>query len=190
VEPRAVRKGGLAAGPEQPEDPPMPRAYAITAEAIAKERSRVQDDLEAIDPANVIQLEQLELPPLGAGDVHLKILAVSGEHNVDHAAIADTANIVEVRGGKIYPGNSAVAEVLAVGEGVTKFKAGDIVVTHANGEPDEFGFPLRIWAYDQPDSIGWYSLPPLASGRGDLSGQGLAQAAREAQRVELRWRCR
>ncbi len=30
-------------------------------------------------------------------------------------------------------------------------------ITHCNGEPDDFGFPLRIWAYDQPDSIGWYS---------------------------------
>lgn len=135
----------------------MPRAYAITADAIAKERSRVNDDLAAMNLANVIQLDELELPPLGPGDVHLKILAVSGEHNVDHAALADTMNIVESRGGKIYPGNSAVGEVLAVGEGVTRFKPGDVVVTHANGEPDEYGFALRIWAYDQPESIGWYA---------------------------------
>jgi crotonyl-CoA reductase len=47
--------------------------------------------------------------------------------------------------------------VLEVGDQVTKFKAGDVVITHCNGEPDEFGFPLRIWAYDQPDSIGWYA---------------------------------
>jgi NADPH:quinone reductase-like Zn-dependent oxidoreductase len=31
-----------------------------------------------------------------------------------------------------------------------------VVVTHCNGEPDIYGYPLRIWAYDQPDSIGWY----------------------------------
>jgi NADPH:quinone reductase-like Zn-dependent oxidoreductase len=135
----------------------MPRAYAITSETISRERSRVGDDLEAIDVANVIQLDEVELPPLGPGDVHLKILAVSGEHNVDHAALADTVNIVEARGGKIYPGNSAVGEVLATGEQVTRFKVGDIVVTHANGAPDEYGYPLRIWAYDQPDSVGWYA---------------------------------
>ena len=88
--------------------------------------------------------------------MHLRILAVSGEHNVDHAVLADTDGIAAARGGKIYPGNSAVGEVLAVGAEVKRFKPGDIVLTHCNGEPDQYGFPLRIWAYDQPDSIGWY----------------------------------
>ena len=70
---------------------------------------------------------------------------------------ADTINIAEARGGRMYPGNSAVGEVLEVGDQVTRFKVGDIVITHCNGEPDEYGFPLRIWAYDQPESIGWYA---------------------------------
>ena len=88
--------------------------------------------------------------------MHLRILAFSAEHNVDHAVLADTGNIAAARGGKIYPGNSALGEVLAVGPSVTSVKPGDIVITHCNGEPDAYGFPLRIWAYDQPESIGWY----------------------------------
>ena len=36
-------------------------------------------------------------------------------------------------------------------------QVGDVAITHCNGDPDRFGFPLRIWAYDMPDSIGWYS---------------------------------
>ena len=134
----------------------MPRAYAITAEAIAEERKRVGDDLTKFDVSRVIRIDELELREMGPHDVHLKILAVSAEHNVDHAALADTVNITELRGGKIYPGNSAVGEVLAVGGQVTRFKPGDIVITHCNGEPDIYGYPMRIWAYDQPDSIGWY----------------------------------
>src|SRR3546814_10255887 len=63
----------------------------------------------------------------------------------------------EARGGKMYPGNSAVGEVIEVGSGVEGFAPGDVVVTHCNGDPDRFGYPLRIWAYDMPDSIGWYS---------------------------------
>jgi NADPH:quinone reductase-like Zn-dependent oxidoreductase len=135
----------------------MPRAFAITAEAIAKESERVGGDLEKFDVSRVIQLDQLELREMGPRDVHLRILAVSAEHNVDHAALADTVNITKLRGGQIYPGNSAVAEVLEVGREVSRFAPGDIVVTHANGEPDAYGYPLRIWAYDQPDSIGWCS---------------------------------
>jgi NADPH:quinone reductase-like Zn-dependent oxidoreductase len=135
----------------------MPKAYAITAAAIAAERKRVDDDLDKVDVSRIVALDELELPELGRTDVHLRILAVSAEHNVDHAALADTVNIADVRGGKIYPGNSAVGEVIAVGPDVTRFEVGDIALTHCNGAQDAFGYPLRIWAYDQPDSIGWYA---------------------------------
>jgi NADPH:quinone reductase-like Zn-dependent oxidoreductase len=134
----------------------MPRAFSISTESIAAERARVGGDLDKVDVARVIQLEQVKLREIGARDVRLRILAVSAEHNVDHAALADTMNIAEARGGKIYPGNSAVGEVVAVGAEVKGFAKGDVVVTHCNGEPDIYGYPLRIWAYDQPDSIGWY----------------------------------
>ena len=134
----------------------MPRAYAITAEAIATERARVDDDLDRVDIASVIALDELTLPDLQPRDVKLRILAVSAEHNIAHAALADTVNITDMRGGKIFPGNSALGEVTEVGGEVSKFKSGDIVVTHCNGGPDAFGYPMRIWAYDQPDSVGWY----------------------------------
>jgi NADPH:quinone reductase-like Zn-dependent oxidoreductase len=134
----------------------MPKAFSISSESIAAERARVGDDLDRFDIARVIQLDDVALREIGPHDVHMRILAVSAEHNVDHAALADTVNITELRGGKIYPGNSAVGEVIAVGSDVTRFKPGDIALTHCNGEPDIYGYPLRIWAYDQPDSIGWY----------------------------------
>jgi crotonyl-CoA carboxylase/reductase len=133
------------------------RAYCITADAVARERERAGGDVNAMDVSHVIELDKLELPDLGPTDVHMRLLAVSAEHNVDHAALADTVNIAELRGGRVYPGNSAVGEVLDVGDQVTKFKPGDVVITHCNGAPDEFGFPLRIWAYDQPESVGWYA---------------------------------
>jgi NADPH:quinone reductase-like Zn-dependent oxidoreductase len=134
----------------------MPRAYSISASDIAAEQRRTGGDHDKFDFANVLKLDTLALRPMGPRDVHLRILAVSAEHNVDHAVLADTVNIAELRGGKIYPGNSAVGEVVATGAEVTGVKAGDVVVTHCNGEPDVYGYPLRIWAYDQPDSIGWY----------------------------------
>ncbi len=132
------------------------RAYAIATDAIAAEKERA-GNTDDMDITNVVALDKLELRDVGPTDVRFKVLAVSAEHNINHAALADTINIAEARGGKIYPGNSALGEVLEVGANVTEFAPGDIVVTHCNGEPDEYGFPLRIWAYDQPESIGWYS---------------------------------
>lgn len=134
----------------------MPRAFSISAADIAAERERTRGDHDKFDFANVLKLDTVALRPMGPRDVHLRILAVSAEHNVDHAILADTVNIAEVRGGKIYPGNSALGEVIAAGDEVKSVKPGDVVVTHCNGEPDVYGFPLRIWAYDQPESIGWY----------------------------------
>jgi len=134
----------------------MVRAYSISATDITAEKERTGGDVSKFDFANVLKLDRLELRAVGPRDVHLRILAVSGEHNVDHAILADTDGIAARRGGKIFPGNSAVGEVLAVGTEVKRFKPGDIALTHCNGDPDSFGFPQRIWAYDQPDSIGWY----------------------------------
>ena len=132
------------------------RAYAIATDAIAAEKERA-GNTDDMDITNVVHLDKLELRDVGPNDVRFKVLAVSAEHNINHAALADTINIAEARGGKIYPGNSALGEVVEIGANVTKFAPGDIVVTHCNGEPDEYGFPLRIWAYDQPESIGWYA---------------------------------
>src|SRR5256714_2221996 len=132
------------------------RAFCITAESVARERERVGGNPKDMDVSRVVELDKLELRDVGPRDVHMRSRAASAEHNIDHAATADTVNIAEARGGKMFPGNSAVGEVVEVGERVTDFKPGDIVITHCNGEPDQFGFPLRIWAYDQPDSIGWY----------------------------------
>src|SRR3954471_11177965 len=112
------------------------RAYSISTDAIAKERERVGGNPADMDVSNVVQLDTLELRDVGPTDVHMRIVAASAEHNIDHAATADTVNIADVRGGKMYPGNSAMGEVLAVGDQVTRFKSGDIVITHCNGAPD------------------------------------------------------
>src|SRR5436189_6127590 len=111
------------------------RAFCITAESIARERERVGGDPKDMDVANVVQLDKLELRDMGPRDVHMRILAASAEHNIDHAATADTVNIAEARGGEMVPGNSALGEVIEVGERVTDFPAGDNVMTHRNGAP-------------------------------------------------------
>jgi len=134
----------------------MTRAYSIKGEDVDAERARVDQDLDQVDISRVVVLDEIDLRPVGPRDVRMKILAVSAEHNLAHAALADTVHISELRGGKIYPGNSALGEVVEVGSEVRDFSIGDIAITHCNGAPDRFGFPKTIWAYDTPDSIGWY----------------------------------
>ena len=87
----------------------MTRAYSISAETIAQENQRVGGDLEKFDVSRVIQLDELELREMGSRDVHVRVLVVSAEHNVDHAALADTMNIADVRGGKA-PGRESPEE--------------------------------------------------------------------------------
>ena len=119
-----VPVGTAQAGPSiVPGMPRTVRAYCITTEAVAREKERVGGDTDEMDVSNVIELDKLELRDVGPDDVHLRILAVSGEHNVDHAALADTVNIAEARGGRIYPGNSAVGEVLEVGRAGHRLQA-------------------------------------------------------------------
>ena len=136
---------------------PSVAAYSISASAVVAEKARTGGDLAKVEIARVLALDTLELRPVGPNDVHLRILAVSAEHNIDHASTADTINIAEARGGKLVPGNSATGEVLVVGANVTKFKRGDIAITHCLGVPDEYGFPTRIWGYDMENSVGWYA---------------------------------
>jgi hypothetical protein len=64
----------------------MPRAYAISTQAIDAERQRIAGDLEKFDISRVVQLDEVELRELGPDDVRLRILAVSCEHNINHAA--------------------------------------------------------------------------------------------------------
>ena len=136
---------------------PSVAAYAISSAAVAAEKARVGGDPSKVDVSRVLALDSLELRPVGPNDVHVRVLAVSAEHNIDHASTADTINIAEARGGKMFPGNSMTGEVIGVGANVKRFKAGDVVITHCNGGPDEYGFPTRIWAYDAENSVGWYA---------------------------------
>ena len=64
------------------------RAYSISADAIAAERERVGGNPSDMDVSNVVKLDPLELRDVGPTDVHVRIVAASAEHTIDHAATA------------------------------------------------------------------------------------------------------
>jgi NADPH:quinone reductase-like Zn-dependent oxidoreductase len=139
------------------------RSYVITKDAIHRERQRTLTEGSTFDASRVIELVERPLELVGPIDVKLRILAVSIEHNVTHAAAANYVDIVEAHGGKLYPGNSAIAEVIEAGREVTSVRAGDIVQAHCNGKPDPYGYPERIWGYDVLGSVGWYGMEAVVS---------------------------
>ena len=93
----------------------MPRAFSISSESIAKERERVGGDMSKFDISRVVQLDELVLPrarPVRRAAAHPRGV---GRAQRRPRGARRHVNIAEVRGGKIYPGNSAVGEVIAVG---------------------------------------------------------------------------
>lgn len=135
----------------------MTLAYCLTSEAIEEEQRRSGHSLAAADVSRVIRPERVELPSPGRGEVRVAVLAASVEHNVLHAALADTVDIVALRGGRMIPGNSFVGEVIEVGAEVGAYRAGDIVVNGLNPHNDRFGYPVRMWGFDDPRSGGAYA---------------------------------
>ena len=95
----------------------MPRAFSISATDIAAERERIGGDLRQVRLRERAEARHgRRCGPMGPRDVHLRILAVSLEHNVDHA---DARRHGQHRRGcaaaRSIPGNSALGEVTAVG---------------------------------------------------------------------------
>jgi NADPH:quinone reductase-like Zn-dependent oxidoreductase len=139
----------------------MIRAYTISADDIAAERERVEDDLDRFDVRRVVKLSDVELPAPAPGFVRVRVLVASIEHNVIHAALSDTINIVALRGGSMSVGNCFVGEVLECGRGADRFRPGEIVISGGTAHNDPYGYPLRIPAYDQPHSHGCYAEETL-----------------------------
>ena len=149
---------------------PMSLAVSIRTDHIAAERARVarelgvdpkQADPQLMLPRNILRVEDKPDEPLQAGQTRLRNYAVSIEHNPIHAAIEDTGGIAHAHGGVMWPGNAAVGEIIEVASDVTSVKVGDIVMTHCNGEPGNYGFPNRIMGYDQLGVPGWYGQQPV-----------------------------
>jgi hypothetical protein len=110
------------------------------------------------DFANVLKLDRLELRPVGPRDVHLRILAwVSGGSTTSttrswqtptesrRAAVARSTPEIPLWassrsgcGSEALPRRRHCAHTL-------------------QQRADAYGFPAHLWAYDQPDSIGWYA---------------------------------
>jgi len=111
------------------------------------------------DPKDAMQLEQIEVPELGPGEVLVKVMAAGVNYNGVWASLGLPVSIFRYTGYDFHiAGSDASGVVEAVGPGVTRWSPGDEVVIHCNqscGEcPECNGLdPMacseqKIWGYE------------------------------------------
>jgi crotonyl-CoA carboxylase/reductase len=88
------------------------------------------------DPMTAFQIEEIEVPPLGADDVLIAVMAAGVNYNNVWAARGQPIDVIKVRnaGGDPYDfhigGSDASGIVYAVGDKVTNVAIGDHVIVH------------------------------------------------------------
>jgi len=99
--------------------------------------------------------EEFELPDAGPDEAVVSPLFGCMEGNMGHAVERKPIDICLARGeDKVVIGNAGVVKVEEVGKDVTTCKAGDTAILFCLGQPDEFGYPNRIFGYDTPGTTG------------------------------------
>jgi len=99
--------------------------------------------------------ETFEFSEPGAEEALVSPLFGCMEGNMGHAVERRPIDLCLARGEeKVVIGNAGVVRVDKVGAAVTTVREGDTAIVFCNGQPDRFGYPERIWAFDAPGSVG------------------------------------
>jgi NADPH:quinone reductase-like Zn-dependent oxidoreductase len=99
--------------------------------------------------------EQFEIGDPGPDDCVVTPLFGCMEGNMGHAVERRPIDICLARGeDKVVIGNAGVVKVEQCGAAVTTCKEGDTAILFCNGDPDEFGYPRKIFGYDTPGTSG------------------------------------
>lgn len=77
------------------------------------------------------------------------------EANMTHALERKPVDICHLRKEpRVVVGNAGVVKVLAIGSAVTTVAEGDLCILFCNGIWDAHGYPIKIVAYDAPNTMG------------------------------------
>lgn len=117
-------------------------------------RGCIPQGAEAPEIAELKQ-ETFTIPDLTEQEVLVEPIYGCWEGNMSHAIARHPIDICWRRGEeKVVIGNSGVVRVLKPGLSVTDFNEGDLCLVFCNGEWDKYGYPIKIYAYDTPGTIG------------------------------------
>ncbi len=101
-----------------------------------------------------LQMEALDLGPLGDDEVLVEPLYGCWEGNMGHAVARKPIDVAAYRGeDRVVIGNSGVVRVLKPGAAVRNVREGDVCVM-CSGVWDAHGFTHRAFAYDAPGTVG------------------------------------
>lgn len=99
--------------------------------------------------------EEFEFADIGPSEALVAPLFGCMEGNMAHGVERKPIDVPLARGeDKIVMGNAGVVRVEKVGADVTTVREGDTAIVFCNGEPDEYGYPKKIYGYDAVGSIG------------------------------------
>lgn len=102
-----------------------------------------------------LKKETLSFPEITDFEVLAEPLYGCWEGNMSHAVQRDPVDICRQRGeDKVVIGNAGVVRVLKIGSAVTTVKENDLCIVFCNGVWDELGYPIKIYAYDAPGTVG------------------------------------
>lgn len=113
----------------------------------------------AADEIGPLTLETVELPRPGPHDVLVEPLYGSWEGNMDHAVRRSPVDVCELRKeSQVVLGNAGVVRVVDVGSAVSKVARHELGIVFCNGAADTHGYPITIFGYDAPGTIGVLAL--------------------------------
>ncbi|ACY15458.1 zinc-binding alcohol dehydrogenase family protein [Haliangium ochraceum] len=102
-----------------------------------------------------LRLETFTLPPLAPEEVLVRPIFGCWEGNMDHAVRRSPVDLCSTREEPaVVIGNAGVVQVVEAGEKVTSVAAGDVCLLFCNGVWDAQGYPVRIFGYDAPGTVG------------------------------------
>ncbi len=117
------------------------------------------------EPTELVR-ESFEFDDPGPHEALVSPLYGCLEGNMGHALDRRPIDVpLSRREEKIVIGNAGVVRVEECGAEVETVSPGDTAIVFCNGTPDEFGYPKRIYAYDQEGAIGLLAKQSKLHGR-------------------------
>lgn len=99
--------------------------------------------------------ETFSFPDMSDEEVLVEPIYGCWEGNMTHAVERSPVDVCRQRGEeKVVLGNTGVVRVLEVGAAVKGLREGDLCIVFPNDVSDALGFPVKIFAYDSPGTVG------------------------------------